>query len=345
MPTPDDLQQRLDAAAGTPPDTSAALSAVAARINRSPRRGQHGVAIAAALLLIAGSAWVVVQWQASDNGESVRTGPTSQGAEPATPVDFTVLSQSIAARQSIGDLRSAGTATELAELWRDAGAAGSVPTVDLDQDAVVSITIGDDLCPPTLERFSRRGTTLQPRFTEPPGACEKTLVPRTFVVALGWKGAGDAFTLLTKDEPTRLTVTRAPQPALSARAVLPSTTIASGPTTKGTVKVHNNTGHAIKGSTCGDFFTLTLSNGTISQGDGRLLCLTPFALPTGESSHGINLSATIQCVPGGKHPIFAACEPDGSLLPLPPGNYTATLNQGALEQPIPEPKPFNITIT
>jgi hypothetical protein len=95
----------------------------------------------------------------------------------------------------MGTLRAATSPAALDALWTGIGMTGPVPSVDLGRVVVVSITIPDDLCPPSLDGFERtESTVLTPLFTEPPG-CRQPLVPRTFVAAIDRSSVAPSFTL------------------------------------------------------------------------------------------------------------------------------------------------------
>lgn len=158
------------------------------------RRAVVVAAVAAALVVLAAVAAVVVTVR--DDRDAVVVDSSVPTTEPAVEVGFEELGRGDRTSEPRGTLRSASTADGVASLWADAGLAGPAPAVDLDSRAVVSITISDDLCPPTLESFRRVGRDVTPVFVEPPGPCEEPEVGRTYVVALDRATAGPSFRLV-----------------------------------------------------------------------------------------------------------------------------------------------------
>lgn len=239
MPAPDDLAQRLDAAAGPAPDVDEGLASVRARLANQPgqhvagaRRWRRPVLVAAASLLLVGAA-VAVSIGRDDPATSVRTDGGDATASPPGPVTFEVLEMASSDGQRMGTLRAATDQDALDRLWADTGTNSPTPTVDLARQVVVSITIPDDACPPKLDGFDRRGTTLEPRFVEPAPACNEPLIPKTYVVALDWASTGPSFRLFLPGQPTydfddtSLIVTRplTNPPVEDPEATTPSTTV------------------------------------------------------------------------------------------------------------------------
>ncbi|MEO6629086.1 MAG: hypothetical protein ABIP03_11015 [Aquihabitans sp.] len=147
---------------------------------------------------------------------------------------FEVLAMASSGSDPVGTLRAATDQNALVSLWDDAGTNIATPAVDLTKQVVVSITIPDDACPPKLDGFDRRGTTLKPRFVDgAEAACDKPLIPRTFVAALDWVSPGPSFRLFLpgqstyRFDDTYLTVTHpfSTAPIESPEAVEPSTTV------------------------------------------------------------------------------------------------------------------------
>lgn len=200
----DDLQDQIrawaDAASvGAEPVTVDEARARAERVGR--RRGQQrrGPWLAAAAVLVVvvvvGAGLVVVLSGRSSNSGEERV--TSDRADEGTDADvaFSVLGRSEMSNEPLGTLRSAVSTEGLDALWTGANLEGAPPPIDFAAQAVASITIADDLCPPTLEGFVRTGSELTPSFVEPPGLCEEPEIARTFVVALDWASTGPSFRL------------------------------------------------------------------------------------------------------------------------------------------------------
>lgn len=116
-------------------------------------------------------------------------------------VTFEVLAAVEAGPEEVGSLRSAVTRAEYEALWQGVDGKGPAPAVDLDRNVVVSITIPDDACPPTLTGFDRDGDVLTPRFVETASACDEPLIPKTFVVALDREAVTPSFTLRLPGQP------------------------------------------------------------------------------------------------------------------------------------------------
>lgn len=113
---------------------------------------------------------------------------------PSTEVAFEVLAMAQAS-EPMGTLRAAVDPAGLDALWAGIGFAGDPPAVDLAQSVVVSMTIPDDACPPTLTAFDRDGSVLTPVFVEPTDGCFAPLIPKTFVVAIARSSVEPRFTL------------------------------------------------------------------------------------------------------------------------------------------------------
>jgi heat shock protein HslJ len=171
---------------------------------------------AAALVVVVAGVFGAIRL-GDDADETVTAGPDRTDGTATTAVElgevgFTVLWSGEAGEEPIGALRAASDQTELAELWDRATSNPSVgpvpvPSVDLDRQVVVSITIPDDACPPTLERFERDTSTdpvtIEPIFIEVLfGGCDGPLIPKTFVVALDPATIGPQFRVRLPGQPT-----------------------------------------------------------------------------------------------------------------------------------------------
>ena len=125
-----------------------------------------------------------------------------------------------------------------------------------------------------------------------------------------------------------------PQVPLSARIVLPATTMATGSTMDGQVIVENNTGHALHPFGCLTLFEVVLHNAQVPADIAGFDCYGNLpTIPVGESTWPMPVSATYfmcgmsgppnQCI-NGRPP------------PLPLGLYEASLYQMASTN-IPDP--------
>lgn len=131
------------------------------------------------------------------------------------------------------------------------------------------------------------------------------------------------------------------RPALSARIVLPSTTIPAGWSVSGRVVVENGTGQAVHLTGCSSLFQVVLGNADVRPDVAWLTCLEPFTIPVGATSYPVTVVAR-----------YLSCGPEVPSLPctdghppsLPPGNYRAMLFQSADVAPAPAPIEVRVTV-
>lgn len=176
---------RLDALA---PTVDRAKSRAAFDERRRRRRARRRAAIAGGAIgciaMLALGTWTVARDDRDTTGvvAGPAPGPTT---EPGPDVAFEVLAVQASSLKP-GVLRAAIDADSYRRLWTSAGLEGDAPPVDFDRQVVVTMTIPDDLCPPTLAGFELddEEPVLSPRFVEPEGPCREPLIPRTFVVGL-----------------------------------------------------------------------------------------------------------------------------------------------------------------
>lgn len=381
----DDVERQLrawaDAAAladGTDPVTPAEVmaradTAPAPAAPRSAARGRRWLAAAAVLVVVVGAA-VVVRTTGNDGNEPVRTGePGPPETEPSPGVDdewpgevvFEVLHVGLAGDEPMGTIRSARTAEQLAGLWADLipledptgepAPLGPPPAIDFDGQVVVSLTIPDDSCPPTLERFEREhrlSWRLTPVFVEPPGGCDDPLVPKRFVVALGvWSGGGLPFLVHLPgsevydfDDAELLVRPSRPEQVL-VDLELPETTVEAGGRLAGTVVVSNGTGSPIRIGYCISEFAVFLQNDDTRQEMATAGCAEGSEIPTGMSTYDVTVFAHHgSCPPAGDPPGRPdACPPGVEMPPLPTGVYeTLLMNPAGLDAEAP---PVTVTIT
>lgn len=172
---------------------------------RRARRRRAGrirfAAVAAALVLVLGIGVTAVVASGRDTTLDVggETGGGPGTSVPTTladsgPVEFEVLAME-QATEPMGTLRAAVDPAELGALWTGIKIPGDLPPVDLTRWVVVSMTIPDDACPPTLTGFDGDGSVLTPVFVEPEGGCIEPLIPKTFVVAIARSSVEPRFTL------------------------------------------------------------------------------------------------------------------------------------------------------
>ncbi len=125
-----------------------------------------------------------------------------------------------------------------------------------------------------------------------------------------------------------------PEGAVSARIVLPSTTVTAGSTMSGRVVVHNTTGHRLHVDGCGSPFAVALGNDKVKPKVAWLTCLQRFTIPDGWSSWPVEVSASYSMCGKGKG--LVPCE-NGQVPALPPGGYQAVLFQSSHVVPTPPP--------
>jgi hypothetical protein len=126
---------------------------------------------------------------------------------------------------------------------------------------------------------------------------------------------------------------QAPQASLSARIVLPVSTMAAGSSISGKVVVENNTGHALLATGCKSLFAVALGSDQISPDVVWPMCLQTFTIPEGESSYPVIVTAS-----------YSTCSPPLCTDPsLPPGDYRAMLFQQTIVVPVPPPIPIRVT--
>ena len=348
----DQIKAWADAAAPGDAVPRLARHEVAALVDRSPRWWSSRLLAAAAVVVFVAALAGVVLAVDRDSPQAVTTGPT-EGAVDANPVTFEVLSVSEGYLNALGVLRAASSAAQLSGLWEAAGATEPVPTIHFDEQVVVSITIPDDTCPPTLEAFDRGASSVGPRFVESSGRCDDLLViPRTYVVALDRSTTGPEFRLTLPGQheyefgDTFLDVGGALPAVAGATAAfhLSADTMAAGSTTAGTVQVYNLADEVIEAATCGSYFVVVLEGEAATQRYSRPRCLERFVVPPGISSYPVTAKATfLTCINGEASELVPACLADGSMPTLPPGTYEATIVQP--DDAIPVSGPITVTVT
>jgi len=117
-------------------------------------------------------------------------------------------------------------------------------------------------------------------------------------------------------------------PALSARLVLPSQTMAAGSSMTGQVLVDNHTGHAIHTFGCVSLFQVALTSRSYQPTVAWAACLQRFTIPPGLSRDRVTVWASnSQCSPARPRHGLRPCLPGERMPPLPPGTYHARLFQ------------------
>jgi hypothetical protein len=216
----DPLHEQLAALA--PEVDVAASHARFDRQRRAARRAaRHRRTVAAGVVAIVGVVLAVGLVRVRQDDVSVGTGPAGTatvGTNPGTVVDPTATStmttsttirlplfEVLAAtrtREPMGTLRGTVDGVGLSQLWSQAGNDTAPPAIDFGRRIVVSITIPDDACPPTLEGFDRDGDVFTPHFVETEELCVEPLIPKTYVVAFDRAQLPRSFTLRLPGDPT-----------------------------------------------------------------------------------------------------------------------------------------------
>jgi hypothetical protein len=161
------------------------------RRRRTRRRGLAVGGIATCIAVLGLGTWAVVR---DDRVVSVDTGLTDQSAGAELEPAFEVLAMQTA-HESEGTIRAAVDETTLRSLWQQSGLEGTPPAVDFARSVVISMTIPDDACPPTLAGFDRVNDALTPAFIEPSGGCVVPSIPKTFIVALNRSDLPPSFSV------------------------------------------------------------------------------------------------------------------------------------------------------
>jgi hypothetical protein len=131
-------------------------------------------------------------------------------------------------------------------------------------------------------------------------------------------------------------------PPLSARIELEAVTVRSGGTIDGQVVVLNNTGQAIEVIGCNGIFQVALVNAEVEPLVGWRDCRQEIAIPAGESTYPVSVSAHHSCSGSSMDSAVVRCQQDGSPPPLPPGDYEARLYQ--ISEVVPEPQPVAVRV-
>ncbi len=150
----------------------------------------------------------------------------------------------------------------------------------------------------------------------------------------------------TPGTPAHGTDTTGPTPPaeVTATVTLSSTTIVAGSSIPATVTITNRTGHDLKEGGCVRLFNVDLSNETIKPTVEWPDCLTVFTIPTGTSTYPVTVATTYHgCGNGPPQGDVPTCLPGGTMPPLPPGTYQATLYQHPIIAATPPP--ITVTLT
>lgn len=142
------------------------------------------------------------------------------------------------------------------------------------------------------------------------------------------------------------TTTTVPQttPLVSSQLDLAGTAMSSGGELKGTIVIVNNSGEPIVGSSCGPYFVAVLANSEYRQEVISPGCGGSITIPEGRSSYPVQiLGSYTSCTTSPDSPDDRACDPDGSLPGLPPGEYQLTI--GDPQRLVPAITPVTITVT
>jgi hypothetical protein len=132
---------------------------------------------------------------------------------------------------------------------------------------------------------------------------------------------------------------------LSARIVLPSTTMAAGSEMSGKVTVDNETGHPLHIIACGSPFQVVLGNDKVPAAAYFPACGFRVTIPSGESQWPVTVLGSYSSC-GGQSASGAPQWPrciDGLPPPLPAGDYKAMFFQEP--RVVPTPPSISIRVT
>ena len=132
---------------------------------------------------------------------------------------------------------------------------------------------------------------------------------------------------------------------LSARIVLPQSTVRSGSQLNGYVEVRNATGREVTVAGCFSPFQVALSNGSAKSGFVWLDCYEEFTVPTGRSRYSVTVRADYGGCAGDPAPASKSvvrCGSNGEIPGLPPGIYRAKLYQR--NRVVGDPPPVRIRV-
>ncbi len=174
-------------------------------------------------------------------------------------------------------------------------------------------------------------------------ACSHTPTPESLAAAVRVELLHGRLTFFAHDGHELAQYERA---TVTARVVLPSTTMTAGSSMSGHLIVENNTGHVLHALGCISYFAVALNNARIHQGAGGAQCIEGFTFPVGESSYSVTVQATyFGCggTPLGTNPPCLTHSGHTILPPLPPGNYQAKLFQSG--NVVPTPPSITVRVT
>lgn len=202
MSDPIDPKDPIDLLDGLAPDvdddTAANVFATERARRRRNRRVLTGVAAAALVALVTVPAALGLaglgdddEPVASTDGDAASGDPDEGSGVTSGALTFEVLQVLTDSGEQMGTMRAALDDDALADVWAAFGQASPPPEVDFEQAFVLTITIPDDACPPTLEAFEAPENAFVPVFVEPDVACNEPLIPKTFVVAIDRLGLPD----------------------------------------------------------------------------------------------------------------------------------------------------------
>ncbi len=133
---------------------------------------------------------------------------------------------------------------------------------------------------------------------------------------------------------------------ISARIVLPATTVHSGARLNGYVEVLNATGHEVTVIGCFSPFAVALSNRSARSSFAWLDCYEEFVFPVGRSRYSVVVLADYGgCVGDPASPTSkrsVRCESNGDVPDLPTGVYKAKLHQR--QRIVPDPLAVEVRV-
>jgi hypothetical protein len=130
--------------------------------------------------------------------------------------------------------------------------------------------------------------------------------------------------------------------SVTARLTLSATSVRAGGSLSGQITVENNSGEPIRAGGCGSIYQVSLVGGDHQGARPSPDCLEFFTIPVGQSTYPVRVPAAYDsCSNSTNKP--RPCPDDGSMPPLPYGEYAATTFAGDDDTPLPAP--IMVTVT
>jgi hypothetical protein len=131
-------------------------------------------------------------------------------------------------------------------------------------------------------------------------------------------------------------------PRITARLVLPTTTMEAGSEMSAMVVVHNATGGDVTVTGCLNLFAVALGNAKVDPQEllAWPMCAQAITIPAGTTRYPVTVAARyVACFGSSRPPICVGDRPP----PLPPGTYKARLYQNPHDA-VRAPKPVTVRV-